>query len=84
MGLLAWIIFGALSGWVASSLTGRRHGCLLNIIVGIIGAVIGGAVMQILTGRGFHFGFNLPSFVVAVLGSIILLAIANLAGRPRD
>ena len=84
MGLLAWIVFGALTGWVASCLAGRRHGCLINVVIGVIGAFIGGTIVQIITGRGFHIGFNLPSFVVAVLGSIVLLAIANLAGRGAD
>jgi uncharacterized membrane protein YeaQ/YmgE (transglycosylase-associated protein family) len=47
MGILSWIIFGALAGWVASMITGRneRQGCLMNIIVGIIGASVVGAVI---------------------------------------
>ncbi len=81
MGLLAWIIFGALAGWVASLITGRQQGCCLNVIVGVVGAFIGGIVVQLATGRGFSVGFNLPSFAVAVLGSVILLAIAGIATR---
>ena len=82
MGILAWIIFGGLSGWVASMIAGRneRQGCLLNIIVGVVGAFVGGLLMQFVTGQGFNFGFNLPSFIVAVLGAVILLAIT---GRSR-
>jgi uncharacterized membrane protein YeaQ/YmgE (transglycosylase-associated protein family) len=84
MGLLAWIIFGGLAGWVASRLAGARHGCCLYIIVGIVGAFIGGALMETLTGVGFGMGFNLPSFAVAVMGAVILLAVARLfAGRQR-
>jgi uncharacterized membrane protein YeaQ/YmgE (transglycosylase-associated protein family) len=81
MGLLSWIIFGALAGWVASLITGRRQGCCLNIIVGVVGAFIGGIIVQLATGRGIHIGFNLPSFAVAILGSVVLLAIAGLATR---
>jgi uncharacterized membrane protein YeaQ/YmgE (transglycosylase-associated protein family) len=83
MCLLAWIIFGALAGWAASLITARQQGCCLNIVVGIVGAFIGGMIIQFVTGRGFSIGFNLPSFAVAVLGAVILLAIAGLATRPR-
>jgi uncharacterized membrane protein YeaQ/YmgE (transglycosylase-associated protein family) len=82
VGLLAWIVFGALAGWVASMITGRRQGCCLNIVVGVVGAFIGGIIVQLATGRGFSLGFNLPSFAVAILGAVILLAIAGLATRP--
>ena len=81
MGLLAWIIFGALAGWAASLITGRQQGCCLNIVVGVVGAFIGGIVVQLATGRGFSVGFNLASFAVAVLGAVILLAIAGVATR---
>jgi len=82
VGLVAWIVFGALAGWIASLLTGRHQGCCLNIVVGVIGAFIGGIIVQLATGRGFSLGFNLPSFAVAVLGAVILLAIAGIATRP--
>ena len=82
MGILSWIIFGALAGWVASMVAGskRRQGCLVNIIVGMVGAFIGGLLFELVTGRGFHFHFNLSSFIVAVTGAILLLAII---GRTR-
>ena len=83
MGLLAWIVFGALAGWLASILTGRRQGCCLNIVVGIIGAFVGGLIVQLAFGQRPYFGFNLASFAVAVLGAVILLAIAGIATRPR-
>ena len=85
MGLLSWVIFGALAGWAAGWIAGtaRRQGCFFNIVIGILGAFIGGLLMQFVTGEGFHFAFNLRSFVVAVLGSIILLAITGLARRGR-
>jgi uncharacterized membrane protein YeaQ/YmgE (transglycosylase-associated protein family) len=87
MGLLSWIIFGALAGWVASMIVGadQRQGCLMNILVGVVGAFIGGLVVEFLTGDEFSFAFDLNSFVVAVLGALILLALVSSArgGRRR-
>jgi uncharacterized membrane protein YeaQ/YmgE (transglycosylase-associated protein family) len=84
MGILGWIIFGALAGWVASMLTGtnERQGCIMNIIVGVIGAFLGGFLVELLTGTGISFGWNWRSFIVAVLGSILLLFITG-AMRKR-
>ena len=84
MGLIAWIIFGALAGWVASKLTGRddQMGCLMNIVVGVIGAFVGGAIVGLFTG-GFSIGFNLTSFIVAVVGAVLFLGVVNLMFRKR-
>ena len=83
MGLISWIIFGALAGWVASMVMGtnERQGCLMNIVVGVVGALLGGLVVELVTGRGFDFAFNLRSFAVAVLGAVGLLAIAGWGRR---
>lgn len=86
MGWLAWIIFGAIAGWLASMIAGtnERQGCLLNIIVGIIGAFIGGFIYNLVTGVPFDFGFNIRSFVVAVIGAVILLfLLTGMRGRRR-
>jgi uncharacterized membrane protein YeaQ/YmgE (transglycosylase-associated protein family) len=84
MGLIAWIIFGALAGWVASKLAGRddQMGCLMNIVVGVIGAFIGGAVVGLFTG-GFSINLNLTSFIVAVVGAVVFLAVLNFLFRRR-
>jgi uncharacterized membrane protein YeaQ/YmgE (transglycosylase-associated protein family) len=83
MGLLSWILFGALAGWVASLIVGtnQRQGCLMNIVVGIVGAFLGGIIMQVLTGSGVDFAWRLSSFLVAVLGAVILLVIVGAARR---
>ncbi|NJN18150.1 MAG: GlsB/YeaQ/YmgE family stress response membrane protein [Oscillochloris sp.] len=86
MGPISWIIFGGLAGWVASLIAGtnNRQGCLLNIIVGIVGALIGGALYGFFVGGAFTFGWNPVSFVVAVIGALILLAIVGAArGNQR-
>jgi uncharacterized membrane protein YeaQ/YmgE (transglycosylase-associated protein family) len=86
MGPIAWIVFGGLAGWVASLIAGtsQRQGCLLNVVVGVVGAMIGGAVMQFFTGEPISFRLFSPvSFVVAVIGSLILLALVNMAQRRR-
>lgn len=78
MGIISWIIFGAIAGWIASKITGNdeKMGAFSNIAVGIVGSFIGGLVMDLIGGKGVT-GFNLRSFFVAVLGSVILLWIVN-------
>jgi uncharacterized membrane protein YeaQ/YmgE (transglycosylase-associated protein family) len=82
MGVLLWIIFGALVGWIASIImkTDAEQGALLNIVVGIIGAVLGGWIMNFF-GQSGTTGFNLYSFIVALLGAIVLIAIVKAVRR---
>ncbi len=79
MGFIAWIVLGALAGWIASLIAGtnRQQGCLIDIIVGIIGAFIGGFLYSTLTGRAFNAGFNVPSLLIAVAGAVVLLFIVK-------
>jgi len=78
MGIILWIIFGALVGWIASLVmkTDPQQGVMLNIIVGIVGAVVGGWLMNFLGESGVS-GFNLYSFIVALLGAIIFIALVK-------
>lgn len=78
MGIILWIIFGAIVGWVASLImkTDDQQGAVLNIVVGIVGALIGGWTMT-LFGYGGITGFNLYSFAVSLLGAILLIAIVK-------
>lgn len=83
MGILAWIILGGLAGWIASVIMKNNPsmGAFANIFVGIIGAFIGGLVMNLIGAQADVTGFNIESFLVALLGAIILLAIVNLVRR---
>ncbi len=78
MGIILWIVFGALVGWVASLImkSDAEQVVVLNVIVGIIGAVIGGWLMSVIGESGVG-GFNLYSFLVALLGACILIAIVR-------
>lgn len=78
MGIIGWIIIGALAGWLASMVTGneKKMGGFANIAVGVIGGFIGGFIMNLLGGAGVT-GFNLWSLLVAFIGSLVFLWIFN-------
>lgn len=78
MGLLSWIVVGALAGWIAGLIMkGSGSGFLMNMIIGIVGAFIGGLIMNLIGNVGVT-GFNLWSLLVSVVGAIVLLAIVGL------
>ncbi len=80
MGIILWIVFGALVGWIASMLMGTREGLIMDIVVGIIGAVIGGFLMSLIGQAGVGV-FNFYSFLVALLGACVLIAIIRAVRR---
>lgn len=82
MGIIGWIVVGALAGWIASMITGddRRMGAGANILVGIVGGLIGGFAMNLLGGVGIT-GFNLWSLFVSVIGAVVLLWIVSAVGH---
>jgi uncharacterized membrane protein YeaQ/YmgE (transglycosylase-associated protein family) len=80
MSLLCWIVLGGLAGWVASALTGERDGCVMNVVIGIVGAVIGGFAFSLIGGAPVT-GFNLWSLTVAVVGSVVLLLVVRALRR---
>ncbi len=91
MGFFSWILFGAIAGWVANLVVGgpdRRGGCLFSILIGVLGAALGGFLYRLTTGTEQTFEFDFPSFGVAILGAIVLLALLRLVQgsgrRPRD
>lgn len=76
MGIIAWLIFGGIAGWIASMIMGTdaQQGMLMNIIVGIIGAFIGGFIARLLGfgSESFEF-FDIGSWITAILGAVILI-----------
>lgn len=78
MEIVMWIVLGALAGWLASMImkTDAQQGAVMNIVLGIIGAFVGGLVMN-LFGTGGVSGFNLYSVLVAILGAVIVIGLGK-------
>lgn len=86
MNLIIWLVIGGIVGWLASIVMKRdgQQGILLNIIVGIVGAFLAGYLISPLVGVGtINSGLSIGSFLVSLLGAIVLLAIVNLFTRGR-
>lgn len=85
MSIVLWIIFGAAVGWIASIIMGtnRDQGAVANIIIGIVGAFIGGALSSLFDGPGVT-GFDLRSLLIAVLGAMALLFFIRMLHGRRD
>lgn len=84
MGIIIWLIMGGIVGWIASMIMGTsgRQGIILNVVVGIVGAVLGGWLIGPLIGAGsINDGITIMSFIVSLIGAVILLAIIGLFQR---
>lgn len=79
MGILAWVILGGIAGWIASLIMGTdaSQGIIINIILGIVGAFIGGLVFNFFGGAGVT-GFNFYSLLVSTIGAVVMLWITSL------
>lgn len=83
MGFVAWIILGAIAGWIASLIVNRSgEGLFRDIILGIVGGIVGGWIFQAAGSTGVT-GFNAWSLLVAVIGAIIVLMIYHAIARPH-
>jgi uncharacterized membrane protein YeaQ/YmgE (transglycosylase-associated protein family) len=85
MGIIAWIVLGAIAGIVAEKVTGWRTGIVMATVVGIVGALIGGYLAKVL----FHVHslngfFNLSTWVTAIVGAVVLLAVVHLLSGNRS
>jgi len=87
MNIVIWLIVGGLIGWLASKImkTDAQQGIVLNVIVGIVGAVVGGFLIGPLLGQGTinSNDFSVMGLVVSLIGAVVLLAIVNLFTRGR-
>ena len=87
MGIVSWILFGLLAGAVARLIVPGRTGigCIATLAVGIVGALIGGLVGEVVLGHDVHFGWRLGPFLLAVLGAVVLLLVLQALsdGRAR-
>jgi uncharacterized membrane protein YeaQ/YmgE (transglycosylase-associated protein family) len=89
MNIIVWLIIGGIVGWIASLImrTDGQQGILLNIVVGVVGAFLGGLLLSPILGAGTinNSGLSVGTFVVSLGGAVILLAIVNLFrhGRAR-
>lgn len=79
IGLIVWLVIGGICGWLASMImrTDAQQGVILNVVVGIVGAVIAGWIF----GAGINQGITVMTFVYSLIGAVILLAIVNLVRR---
>lgn len=76
MGVIGWVVLGLLAGGLARMVTGApRRGCLATVAVGVLGALIGGALVNAATGTESVIDFNLRSLIVAFLGACLLLLV---------
>ena len=87
MNFIIWLVVGGLIGWVASMImkTDGQQGMLLNVVVGIVGAMLGGWLISPMVGAGTvnQGDFSLGGLIVSLIGAIILLAIVNLFRRGK-
>ena len=82
MGIILWIIFGAVAGWIASIImkTDANQGTVTDIVMGVVGAMVGGFLMSLIGQTGVT-GFNLYSLIVAVIGAVVIIYVGRMMRR---
>ena len=85
MGIIAWIVLGAVAGFIAEQLTGRKTGLVLSTVVGIVGALLGGYLAKLLFDvQTLNTFFNLSTWITAIVGAVILFLLMRMvSGRRR-
>jgi uncharacterized membrane protein YeaQ/YmgE (transglycosylase-associated protein family) len=79
MSIIAWIVLGLIAGWLAGQfMRGGGYGIVGDIVLGILGAIVGGWLTGLVLGRDMITGFNIESLIVAVIGAVVLIAISRL------
>jgi uncharacterized membrane protein YeaQ/YmgE (transglycosylase-associated protein family) len=77
MGIIAWIVLGAVAGFIANLIMGSHDGLVMMVVLGIVGAVVGGFIAGTVLGIADVTGFNLESLLVAVFGAIVVIFVAR-------
>jgi uncharacterized membrane protein YeaQ/YmgE (transglycosylase-associated protein family) len=83
MTLLAWVVVGAVAGFLASEIMGTREGLVLMVVLGIVGAIVGGWIASDIFKIADVTGINLTSIVVASIGAIVVIAVYRSFGTRR-
>ena len=83
MGFLAWIVVGAIAGFLANQIVGSREGLLLMVVLGIVGGLVGGYVATTVLKVGSVNGINLESIVIATVGAIVVVFLVSMLTGSR-
>jgi uncharacterized membrane protein YeaQ/YmgE (transglycosylase-associated protein family) len=83
MGIISWIVLGAIAGFLANMIMGGSEGVIATIVLGIIGAVVGGYLAAAVFHKGDVSGVNIESIVIAVIGAIVVLFVWRALTRNR-
>ncbi|MGC4191337.1 MAG: GlsB/YeaQ/YmgE family stress response membrane protein [Thermomicrobiales bacterium] len=85
MGLIGWIVLGAIAGWIASLInkTNQEQGWIGNIVLGIVGALVGGFLWNLITGSDNVIDFSIGSLIIAVIGALIVSWAFSMITRRR-
>jgi uncharacterized membrane protein YeaQ/YmgE (transglycosylase-associated protein family) len=83
VGIIAWIVLGAIAGWITNLIMGGGEGVILTIILGIVGAVVGGWLAGTVLKVADVTGVNIESIVVAVIGAVIVVAVYRAVSGRR-
>jgi len=83
MGFIAWIVVGAIAGFLATRITGSQRGLLMMVVLGIVGGLVGGFVATSVLKMGSVNAINVESIVIATLGAIAVVVVAGFVTRPR-
>jgi uncharacterized membrane protein YeaQ/YmgE (transglycosylase-associated protein family) len=83
MGIVSWIVLGAIAGFLANMVVGGREGVIGTVILGIVGAVVGGYIAAAVFHKGDVTGVNVESIVISVLGAILVLFVYRAFTKSR-
>jgi uncharacterized membrane protein YeaQ/YmgE (transglycosylase-associated protein family) len=84
MGFIAWIVVGAIAGFLANQVMGSREGLVMMVVLGIVGGLVGGYIAATVFKMGSVDGINVESIVIATLGAILVVFVARFAKGSRS